>query len=95
MHKQTGTCHLKFRERFDCFTTIELELLNTKKRVLQLEWFFGTLPNSELYKLESIWTQFLNDYTCTCSCGCESSSDEYVCHNCKNGLCKNRISVVI
>ncbi len=30
----------------------------------------------------------MNDYTCTCSCGCETSTDDYVCHNCKIGMCK-------
>lgn len=30
----------------------------------------------------------MNDYTCTCSCGCISPADDYVCHNCKIGLCK-------
>jgi len=30
----------------------------------------------------------MNDYTCTCSCGCETSTDDYVCYNCKIGMCK-------
>lgn len=30
----------------------------------------------------------MNDYTCICKCGCENPTDEYVCHNCKIGLCK-------
>ena len=30
----------------------------------------------------------MNDYVCTCLCGCENLSDEYVCHNCKIGMCK-------
>ena len=31
---------------------------------------------------------FLNDYTCTCSCGCQNPADDFVCHNCKIGMCK-------
>lgn len=30
----------------------------------------------------------MNDYSCTCSCGCESQTDDYVCHNCRIGMCK-------
>ncbi len=30
----------------------------------------------------------MNDYTCTCSCSCENQADEYVCNNCKIGLCR-------
>ncbi len=30
----------------------------------------------------------MNDYTCTCSCGCRTPTDDYVCHNCKIGMCK-------
>ena len=30
----------------------------------------------------------MNDYTCTCSCGCENASEEYVCQNCRIGLCR-------
>ncbi len=30
----------------------------------------------------------MNDYTCTCSCGCETLTDDYVCYNCKIGMCK-------
>ncbi len=30
----------------------------------------------------------MNDYTCTCSCGCQNPADDYVCHNCKIGMCK-------
>jgi len=30
----------------------------------------------------------MNDYTCTCSCGCKNRADDYVCNNCRIGLCK-------
>ncbi len=30
----------------------------------------------------------MNDYTCTCTCGCGNLADDYVCHNCKIGMCK-------
>ena len=30
----------------------------------------------------------MNDYTCTCNCGCHNSSGEYICRNCKTGICK-------
>lgn len=30
----------------------------------------------------------MNDYTCTCNCNCENLSGEYLCRNCKIGLCK-------
>jgi len=30
----------------------------------------------------------MNDYTCTCSCGCQNAADDFVCHNCKIGMCK-------
>jgi hypothetical protein len=30
----------------------------------------------------------MNDYICTCTCGCENPADDYVCHNCKIGMCK-------
>ena len=30
----------------------------------------------------------MNDYTCTCTCGCENPTDDFVCHNCKIGMCK-------
>jgi len=30
----------------------------------------------------------MNDYTCTCSCGCENPAEDYVCNNCRIGLCK-------
>jgi hypothetical protein len=30
----------------------------------------------------------MNDYVCTCSCGCDKPSDDYVCHNCKIGMCR-------
>jgi hypothetical protein len=35
----------------------------------------------------STWS-LMNDYTCTCSCGCQNPADDYVCHNCKIGMCK-------
>ena len=25
---------------------------------------------------------------CTCTCGCGNLADDYVCHNCKIGMCK-------
>ncbi len=34
----------------------------------------------------------MNDYTCTCSCGCQNSADDFVCHNCKIGMCKVGLS---
>ncbi len=30
----------------------------------------------------------MNDYTCTCSCGCKNPAEDYVCNNCRIGLCK-------
>ena len=30
----------------------------------------------------------MNDYACTCSCGCIQPADDFVCNNCKVGLCK-------
>lgn len=30
----------------------------------------------------------MSDYTCTCPCGCDKSSSDYVCYNCKIGMCK-------
>ncbi len=35
----------------------------------------------------STWS-LMNDYTCTCYCGCLNPADDYVCHNCKIGMCK-------
>ena len=32
--------------------------------------------------------EIMNDYTCTCSCGCQNPADDYVCQNCKIGMCK-------
>lgn len=37
----------------------------------------------------------MNDYTCTCTCGCENFSGEYVCRNCKIGLCKTNSAYVL
>jgi len=36
----------------------------------------------------STYSIVMNDYTCTCSCGCQNAADDYVCHNCKIGMCK-------
>ena len=30
----------------------------------------------------------MNDYPCTGSCGCQNPADDFVCHNCKIGMCK-------
>ena len=53
-----------------------------------VECFFGIQFNSEQYKLESLWAQLMNDYTCTCDCGCKNTSGEYLCHDCLISLCK-------
>ncbi len=37
--------------------------------------------------LPSTWLM-MNDYTCTCNCGCQNPADDYVCHNCKIGMCE-------
>jgi len=30
----------------------------------------------------------MNVYECICQCGCDNQTDDYVCHNCKIGMCK-------
>ncbi len=37
----------------------------------------------------------MNDYACICLCGCENPSDDYVCNNCRIGLCKIRIKKMV
>ena len=59
-----------------------------RRDLIIIECFFGIQFNLESYRLESLQAQLMNDYTCTCNCGCENSSDDYVCHNCRIGLCK-------
>jgi len=49
------------------------------KKIIEKEKKSKTLPSTWL---------MMNDYTCTCSCGCQNPADDYVCHNCKIGMCK-------
>ena len=37
----------------------------------------------------------MNDYTCTCDCGCQNLSGEYVCRNCKTGICKTNSAYLL
>jgi len=32
----------------------------------------------------------MNLYTCTCGCGCENDTNDYVCDNCKAGVCRSK-----
>ena len=57
----------------------ELERKSRMKKVLEKERESDSLPQT--------WFD-MNDYSCTCSCGCQNPSDDFVCHNCKIGLCK-------
>ncbi len=56
----------------------ELERKSRMKKVLEKERESESLPPT--------WFT-MNDYTCTCSCGCQAPADDYVCHNCKIGMC--------
>lgn len=31
----------------------------------------------------------MNLYECTCGCGCNNTTDDYVCNNCKAGICRS------
>jgi len=57
----------------------EVEREKIRKKILDKEMKSESFPATWLV---------MNDYTCTCSCGCQKPADDYVCHNCKIGMCK-------